>query len=496
MVAAMKIIQLHSQDNVVVALEAIEPGLAIAVNGIEVKAREAIAPGHKIAVREIRRGEAVLRYGQTVGEATADIARGDWVHSHNLVTKLKDILSYEYRPVQAELARIADQRGFQGFRRPNGEVGVRNHIFIVPMVSCINQQAEIIKREAESQIQGSVDRILVLRHHYGCSQLGDDHETTKAILADLVKHPNAGGVLVVGLGCENNKMSEFKKLLEGVPAEKVRFLVAQESVDEVEEGTRLIRELIGYAAGFKRQEIPLSELRLGMKCGGSDGLSGVTANPLVGAVADEVVRRGGSAVLTETPEMFGAETILMNRARNREVFEAIVRMINEFKEYYISHNQPIYENPAPGNIDGGITTLEEKSLGAIEKGGTGPVDDVLKYGERLRKRGLTLLSAPGNDAISITALGAAGCHMLLFTTGRGTPLGTFIPTIKISSSHDLFARKKRWIDFDGARVLEQGAQAVAQEVLEQVIAVASGRKTWNEENQAEEIAIFKDGVTL
>jgi len=345
---------------------------------VEIRARQEIILGHKIAVRKIRRGEDVIKYGYPIGEATADIDEGEWVHSHNLVTGLKDILDYRCEPAGSALPPAQETRMFQGFRRENGEVGIRNHIFIVPMVSCINRPAEKIKQEAEACIKGTVDRILVLNHHYGCSQLGDDHETTKTILANIVKHPNAGGVLVIGLGCENNKMSEFRKLLSDVPEGKVRYLVAQESVDEVEDGVKLVRELIDHASGFKRESLPVSQLKIGMKCGGSDGLSGITANPLVGAVSDEITIRGGSAVLTETPEMFGAETILMNRAKDENVFREIVRMINDFKEYYIRHNQPIYENPAPGNIDGGITTLEEKSLGAIQKGGYSRVMDVLK----------------------------------------------------------------------------------------------------------------------
>ncbi|MBB6674928.1 UxaA family hydrolase [Cohnella nanjingensis] len=387
---------------------------------------------------------------------------------------------------------------FQGYVRPNGEVGIRNELWIINTVGCINKTCEILAKRGEAELAGRVDGVYHFAHPFGCSQLGDDLKHTQKLLASLVNHPNAGGVLVVGLGCENNQIASFKLAIGDYDPTRVKFMAAQEEADELETGAALLEELAAHAEQDRREPVPVSKLKLGLKCGGSDGLSGITANPLVGAVSDRLIASGGSAILTEVPEMFGAETILMNRAEDAEVFGRIVSLINDFKAYFVRHDQEIYENPSPGNKAGGISTLEEKSLGCTQKGGRATVRDVVPYGERIRKAGLTLLEAPGNDLVSVTALSAAGAHLVLFTTGRGTPFGGPVPTVKISTNSELASRKKNWIDFDAGRLLaDRSMTALTDELWTQIMQLASGeRQTLSERNGFREIAIFKDGVIL
>ncbi|MFY9218272.1 MAG: UxaA family hydrolase, partial [Tepidanaerobacteraceae bacterium] len=409
------------------------------------------------------------------------------------------ISSYEYNPHLSDAEKVETDISFIGFLREDGRVGVRNEIWIIPTVGCVNRNVNMIAQIASQKYAGAknVEGFYAYTHPYGCSQLGQDHLSTQTILANLVKHPNAGGVLVLGLGCENNNIDEFKKVLGEYNPDKVKFLVAQEVEDEIQAGVDLIGELVEYASRFERKDCPISELVVGLKCGGSDAFSGITANPLVGSFSDKLISYGGSTILTEVPEMFGAETILMNRAINREVFEKTVKLINDFKEYFMRYNQPIYENPSPGNKKGGITTLEEKSLGCTQKGGTSDVVDVLNYGDVVKEKGLSLLNGPGNDIVASTVLAAAGCQIILFTTGRGTPLGTAVPTIKISTNSDLYSRKSNWMDFDAGRLLAgESMEKLTEELLDYVIKVASGQKCKAEEMGFREIAIFKDGVTL
>ena len=383
-----------------------------------------------------------------------------------------------------------------GYRRKNGDVGIRNEIWIVPTVGCVNGVCQQLRDRLRDEVKDL--RIVAFPHNYGCSQLSGDHENTRKILRDLVLHPNAGGVLVVGLGCENNQPSQFEDFLGDYDKERIRFMVSQEvEGDEIEEGMRILRELYAIAQKDVRTEIPLSELCVGLKCGGSDGFSGITANPLLGVFSDYIVSQGGTTVLTEVPEMFGAETILMNRCANRELFEQTVKLINNFKDYFLSHGEPVGENPSPGNKAGGISTLEEKALGCTQKCGKSAVRGVLDYGERLTSKGLNLLSAPGNDLVASTALAAAGCHIVLFTTGRGTPFGTFVPTMKISTNSGLATNKPTWIDFNAGTLVEgRTMQSVFEEFRSKVVAIASGEQTWNEKKDYQEIAIFKTGVTL
>ena len=435
--------------------------------------------GHKYALRDIAAGEDVVKYGMPVGHATKAIAKGEHVHVDNLATNLGEVLEYSYEPEFTDLKRV-EPPTMRAYRHADGRVGVRNDIWVVPLVGCVNHIAERL-----AQSCGGV----ALTHPYGCSQLGQDHETTANLLARLCRHPNAGGVMVVSLGCENNTLESFRERLGDVSGLNIRFMRAQDPGDEYARGLELIAEL-DAARPKERVEVPVSELVVGLKCGGSDGFSGLTANPLVGRFSDWLAARGGSTLLTEVPEMFGAETLLMKRCRTREVFDRCVRMIDDFKDYYAAHHQPCYENPSPGNKAGGITTLEDKSLGCVQKGGSAPVEDVLGYGEAVRRRGLTLVTGPGNDLVASTVLAAAGAHLILFTTGRGTPFGCVVPTLKIASNDALAAAKPNWIDWNAMSAPDVDAFA------RKVVAVASGEPAKNELAGDRGIAIFKDGVTL
>ncbi len=443
-----------------------------------------LSDGHKYADRDIKKGEDIIKYGCSIGHATTDIKKGEHVHTHNLKTNLSGKISYSYGPHFYELPKY-EKRTFKGYIRRDGSVGIRNDIFIVNTVGCVNKTAERI---------AAATGAFAFPHPFGCSQLGGDQEVTQKILRGLIFHPNAAGVLVLGLGCENNNLGEMKKVMGDFDPERVRFLNCQDVTDDVAEGIRLVNELKAYRDTFERTDVDISKLKIGLKCGGSDGLSGITANPLVGRVSDAVISMGGAAVLTEVPEMFGAEHLLMQRAENEEVFNKTVSLINDFKDYFIKHGQVVYENPSPGNKAGGITTLEEKSLGCVEKGGHAKVVDVLNYGDTVKKNGLSLLNGPGNDMVAITNLTAAGVHMILFTTGRGTPLGAPVPTIKISTNTGLYERKPGWIDFDAGRIVK-GCD-VTEELINLLVDTASGKETKNEISGYREISIFKDGVTL
>ncbi|MDR0687536.1 MAG: altronate dehydratase family protein [Prevotellaceae bacterium] len=493
-----KFLQIHPADNVAVAVAPLFAKSLITVNGVSFALKSDIPQGHKFALAPLQAGDNVIKYGYAIGRAIAGIAQGDWVNEKNIKTNLEGLLEYKYSPVSAQSAYANRNMTFKGYRRKNGEAGIRNELWIVPTVGCVNgaanQLAEMLKAETG---ESKLDAIAAYNHSYGCSQLGDDHENTRKILRDIVLHPNAGAVLVVGLGCENNQIEAFRALLGEYDKERIFFLEAQKVKDELEEGMKLLRELYAKASADMRTDVPLSELRVGLKCGGSDGLSGITANPLLGLFSDFLAAQGGATVLTEVPEMFGAETILMNRCESAGVFDKTVHLINDFKEYFVKNNQPIYENPSPGNKAGGISTLEEKSLGCTQKSGTSVVKDVLMYGERIKQKGLNLLSAPGNDLVAATALGAAGCQMVLFTTGRGTPFGSFVPTVKISTNTQLFQSKPGWIDFNAGSIVESEAMdAAAERLIAYLIEVANGEKVNTEKKNFREIAIFKTGVTL
>jgi len=473
----MKTLQIHPADNVAVSLE----------------------NGHKYAIRNINQGEQVIKYGFPVGTATTDIAKGEHVHTHNLKTNLKDDLEYVYNKT-APTPNVFQKESLtiNGFLRSNGEMGVRNELWIVPTVGCVNGQAQAIADRVRRELDvRHIDDIRVYTHNYGCSQLGGDHKNTRRALAALAKHPNAGGVLVLGLGCENNQIAELKAEMGVWDESRVRFLVAQEVEDEIETGFGLMRELAERMKSDKREPLPISLLKVGLKCGGSDGFSGITANPLVGRFSDWLTAQGGTTILTEVPEMFGAETILMNRARDKNIFDGIVALINDFKDYFRRYGQPIYENPSPGNKAGGISTLEDKSLGCTQKGGTAEVTDVLQYAQPAVRSGLNLLCAPGNDLVATSALALSGCQIVLFTTGRGTPFGSFVPTMKISSNTALFNFKRNWIDFNAGSLLEgKTFDELLQDLIKFTIAVADGQKLHHELAGFKEIAIFKSGVTL
>ncbi len=519
MAARRLLYRIRENDSVAVALAPLSAGTLLSpeetgIPGFSLTLADSVPQAHKVALRDIAPGEAVIKYGYPIGTASAKITAGAHVHVHNLATGLSEGGEYRWKGgaeregIEAPFPPVipgGELPDILAFPREDGQIGIRNEVWIVPTVGCVNRTAEALARWADSEFgRRDIDGAYAWTHPYGCSQMGDDHAMTRTVLADLVRHPNAGGVLVLGLGCENNAVEEFKAALGGYDPRRVRFLVTQKAGDEIAEGRALLAELAAFAAQARRQRVPASRLVIGMKCGGSDGLSGITANALVGRVTDTLTSLGGTAILTEVPEMFGAEQMLMDRCGSRELFDKTVGLIQGFKDYYRRHGQVVYENPSPGNKEGGITTLEDKSCGCVQKGGTAPVRGVLRYGERVSAdpadAGLQLLEGPGNDIVSTTAMTAAGAHLILFTTGRGTPLGAPVPTLKISSNSELAAAKPGWIDFDAGRMLSGGAgngDALLAELLALILDVASGRKkARNEENGYREIAIFKDGVTL
>ena len=486
-------IQINDIDNVAVALHPASSGTVF--NGVKVV--EDIPQGHKMALKDLAVGDMIMKYGLPIGHATKEIQAGQWVHTHNMATNLKGEVEYTYEPASTDMEAL-EPKTFMGYRRKDGRAASRNEIWIIPTVGCVNDVAKTLVHENQDLVQGSIDGLYTFTHPFGCSQTGHDHAQTRRLLASLVRHPNAGAVLVLHLGCENLTHEQFVQELGDYDPDRVKFLTCQQVEDEVEAGSDLLKDLAAYASQFKREEIPVSELVVGMKCGGSDGLSGITANPTVGRFSDLMTAMGGTTILTEVTEMFGAENFLINRCVNTEIFEKASNMLNGFKDYFISHNEVVYDNPSPGNKQGGITTLEDKSCGCVQKGGRAPIVDVVGYGEQVKEKGLNLLYGPGNDLVSCTALTAAGAHMILFTTGRGTPFGAPVPTMKIATNTALATKKANWIDFnaglvaDGVKTLDEAGA----DLLDLVCQVASGKETCAERKGFREISIFKDGVVL
>lgn len=488
-----KYIVINEFDNVMVALEDFEA--SDIVNGVKILIP--IKQGHKIALRDIKKGEDIIKYGYPIGKATIDILKGQWVHTHNVKTNLDDKVDFNYEPKLVRTTDVSPQRKVNVYLRSNGEVGIRNEIIVLPTVGCVTRQAKrIVDIFLSRHPHLEVDAIYSLAHPYGCSQMGDDHENTKQTLQNIAKHPNYGGVLVLGLGCENNQISEFKHSFGEYDPSRIKFLVSQEVKDEIEVGLKLLEEIYDVAKLDKRSLQDISKIKIGLECGGSDGLSGITANPLIGHISDYFIGNGATAVLTEIPEMFGAEKVLLDRCETKEIFDELLTVVNDFKDYYQSHNQVIYENPSPGNKAGGITTLEEKSLGCVQKSGSSNVVGVLNYTDILSKRGLNIISAPGNDLVATTTLGMCGCQLVLFSTGRGTPYGGFIPTIKISTNTALFNQKRSWIDFNSGDVNINNYQEKINQFINYIIEVIEGKQTQNEINDFREISIFKKGVIL
>ncbi|MBQ1914346.1 MAG: altronate dehydratase [Selenomonadaceae bacterium] len=491
-----KALRIAEQDNVAVALQPIPSGDTLEIDGTKVSALQDIPQGHKIALADISNTSHVVKYGFPIGYATEDIQAGQWVHTHNMKTNLKGEVAYSYEPCWKELAPMPP-RTFRGYLRPDGRAATRNEIWIIPTVGCVNNIAERLASENQSLATGHIDGLHAFSHPFGCSQTGADHAQTRKLLAALTRHPNAGAVLVLSLGCENCTHEQFLEELGDYDPKRVKFLTCQHVEDELSEGKRLLEELAAYANTFERQDISAEHLIVGLKCGASDGLSGITANPAVGRFSDLLIRQGGSTILTEVPEMFGAEGMLMGRCRTPEVFSKAEKMLNGFKDYFISHHEVVYDNPSPGNKQGGITTLEDKSCGCVQKGGTAPIEDVIGYGDPATAKGLTLLYGPGNDLVSSTALTAAGVGLILFTTGRGTPFGAPVPTVKIATNSQIAQRKKNWIDFNAGTIAQgESLEDAGERLLSHVLEVASGKKTKNEENGFRQISIFKDGVVL
>ncbi len=493
-------IKINVADNVAVAIHDVEAGGSFDIEGVQITPLTKIPAGHKIALRDISEGENIVKYGFPIGHLLTSVQQGGLIDHTNLKTNLDGLLEYTYEPDLTEIRQTKDLAMFKGYRRADGRAGIRNELWIIPTVGCVNGVVQNIRNLFEKEMANypSIEKVIAFPHNYGCSQLGGDHENTRKILADMVHHPNAAGVLVVALGCENNQLGAFRELVGEVDETRVKFMESQKiQGDEVEYGLGLLREIAEAAKDDKREFIPVSELKVGLKCGGSDGFSGITANPLLGRFSDWIVAHGGTTVLTEVPEMFGAETILMSRCQDEQTFDKTVHLINDFKAYFMKNEQPVYENPSPGNKAGGISTLEEKSLGCTQKSGKSIVRDVLLYGDRLKIKGLNLLSAPGNDLVASTALAAAGCQIVLFTTGRGTPFGTFVPTAKISTNSTLAANKPLWIDFNAGAIVDgTPSEEVDMAFIDFVIRAASGELTNNEKSGYSEIAIFKSGVTL
>ena len=491
-------IKINKDDNVAVALKPIAKGTTVNVAGTDVTTLEDVPQGHKFAIKPIKKGDAVIKYGFRIGYAQADVEVGGWIHTHNLRTALGELLDYTYNPEGHKDVEPTDEAYFEGYMRENGKVGVRNEVWIIPTVGCVNSIARAIEATARLNKPEGVDEVVAFTHPYGCSRTTEDQENTRTVLADLINHPNAGAVLVLGLGCENSRIEVLKNYIGEVNPDRVKFLQVQDVEDEQEAAAEIMEELMNYAAAFKREKVSAKELVIGMKCGGSDGLSGITANPTVGLFSDMLVSKGGTTILTEVPEMFGAETILMDRCANRELFDRTVCLINDFKEYFIKNGQEIYENPSPGNKDGGITTLEDKSLGCTQKSGSSLVKGVLAYGERVQNKGLNLLSAPGNDLVASTACAASGAQIVLFTTGRGTPFASPVPTVKIATNSRLAGRKGNWIDFNAGRLVTDDVpmEQLADELFQLVLDVASGRRVKAELAGFHDLAIFKQGVTL
>ena len=488
-------LKINPADSVVVCLRAMKAGETVSADGKVITLLQDVPAGHKVLIEDKNEGEDIIKYGYPIGHAKKNLKAGEWVNENNLTGTLE----YTYNPVDDKLSIAKGNRTFKGYVRKNGDVGVRNEIWVVPTVGCVNGIAERVAKqlEEETKLEG-IDAVHAWHHNYGCSQLSEDHEATRKVLRDIVLHPNAGAVLVLSLGCENNQPEDFMAMLGDYDKDRIKLVVTQRvEGDEVEECMNVLRNLYAIAKNDCREDVPVSKLRVGLKCGGSDGFSGITANPLEGEFSDWLVAQGGTSILTEVPEMFGAETILMNRCETRELFDKTVSLINNFKNYFLSHGEPVGENPSPGNKAGGISTLEDKALGCTQKCGRAPVSGVLEYGDRLQTTGLNLLSAPGNDLVASTALAAAGCHIVLFSTGRGTPFGTFVPTMKISTNSNLYNNKKNWIDFNAGQLVDgKSMMELVPEFIDKVLAVASGEQAQNEKNGYREISIFKNGVTL
>ncbi|MDO4595271.1 MAG: altronate dehydratase family protein [Tissierellia bacterium] len=486
-------IHINKNDSVAVAVKDLKKDLYI--KEFDLKLNEDIKKGHKFAITDILKNDDIIKYNMPIGHAIRDIKKGDWVHTHNTKTNLKDVIDYEYKEIEIEEKKAKDKKFFEGFLREDGKAGIRNDIWIIPTVGCINKLCSNFQKLAQKKYPDQVFK--AIEHNKGCSQLGDDLENTQKILAGIVNNPNAAGILILALGCENNQLDEFKKFLDPINNDRIKFLKVQEVKDEVSEAILLIDQLKEYADTFERQKLPISKLTIGFKCGGSDGFSGITANPVCGYTSDKLVSYEANTMLTEVPEMFGAEKILLKRAKTKKIYEDMINMINNFKQYFKSYGQTIYENPSPGNKDGGITTLEDKSLGCIQKGGNSPISGVLEFGQTPKTPGLYLLNGPGNDQVSSTNLVASGCNIIVFTTGRGNPFGSIVPTIKVSSNNELYNKKRNWIDLNAGEILEESNMDLkSDDLLNLIVEVANGSLTKNEINGFEEISIFKNGVIL
>lgn len=485
------LLRLHPKDNVALALRPLPSGARVSVEGISLFTRDPIPYGHKVALVSIPKGGRIIKYGYPIGRAVRSISPGEHVHVHN--TESGRAHGDTARPVIREESSLIPrfpQDTFLGFRRQDGRVGVRNHVLVMASVHCVNGGVERIGRE--------VPGVVALPHIYGCSQLGEDLAQTRRVLEGYVSHPNVGATLIVGLGCE---ALPTRELVDGLRDRgyRVELLLLQEiggSRAAVRKGKELAAELLGEVGKLRPEPVPLSELVVGVECGGSDAWSGVTANPAVGAIADALVAHGGTVILSEVTEFIGAEHILAARAISPEVGKAILRAVARREGVAVEMGVDLRgAQPSPGNMEGGLTTIEEKSLGAIVKGGTTPVREFLGYGERPSARGLVVMDTSGNDLESVTGMVAGGAQVVLFTTGRGTPVGNpIVPVIKISSNTPLYERMRDDLDFDAGSILRgEPPTSVAARLAALLLEVAGGRPTQAEVWGHREFAIEPRG---
>ncbi len=494
-----KLLQLHPTDNVAVARVQVAAGEEIQLGPVVVRVSEPIAAGHKVAIRPIAAGEAILKYGQRIGLAGTHIDVGSWVHVHN-VNAARLETEYEYCNELIEPSKPAESRTFMGFRRADGKVGTRNYVALISTVNCSATTARYVAMElAKSDLRDfpNVDGVIPLVHKGGCafSFGGEDHQQLNRTLAGFARHPNIAARLILGLGCETAQAGHLQSdhglmQLGGPSASRSNGpLPMVLNIQEVggvrktvDRAVGVLRDLLVQANDVRREPIPVSELLVGLECGGSDGASGITANPALGYASDLMVAHGGTAILSEIPEVYGAEQLLTRRSISREVADALLDRIHWWEDYAQRHHASIDNNPSYGNKQGGLTTIFEKSLGAVAKGGTSPLRAVYKYAEPVTERGFVLMDTPGYDPASVTGMVAGGAQVIVFTTGRGSCFGCKpAPTIKVATNTPMFNRMREDMDINAGTILEGATvEDVGREIFEMIIATASGRQTLSE----------------
>lgn len=499
----MSAIKLYPQDTVALATSELKKGQTVTVDGETITLLDDIPNAHKIALKDFETGEAVRKYDNIIGYASKPIKKGEWIHSHNEVTGLGKSKEYTYDFNPISIFPGESDKTFMGYDRADGGAGIRNHLAIISTVFCANGPLRKLARMAEAKYPATenFDGIIAFDQEFGCSQTGKDLVTTCKIIAGIAKNANFGGVLLVSNGCEMAIPSVLEQYMGDYDKKRIRTLTLQEVEDEFTAGMELIDEIMEEMKDDKRTPININRLHIAMNCGGSDGYSGITANTLLGTLCDTLVKEGAIMNMTEVPEMMGAEHILMNRAADKSIFDDIVKMMYDYDAYFARYGEKAADNPTQGNKAGGLTTLEEKSLGCIQKGGHCAVMEVLEYGERATKNGFVLVSGPGNDLAGVSGQIAAGAVLTIFTTGRGTPCGFAGPTFRLASNTALATRKSNWIDYDAGRLLTaktpEEVEALNKELYDAIMATVNGQyRTRTEENGYYILGALKDGVTL